>query len=746
MPTYERFKLALTSIDGAQWRLFERLATVFLADEYPSLRPMAAASGDGGMDAMLFQPTDDLEVALQFSVRQDWDNKITQTCERLHNTAPKTRVLVFATNQQVGPKVSQLRRTIRSKFEIFVDVRDAEWFLTRRTASAAVEAEAESFCQLIADPLLSGATAIERQAHALDDLEAKAAFVYLGLQWEDDVREKGLTKLCFDAIVRAVLRDTTPENRMRRNDIKQHVAQLLPAHDPGVRDTQVDGALKRLAKIYIRHYQKLDEFCLTWAERVRLAERLAEMDVLDSALRAELENMLLRVAQEEGIDLPVEILNSTVERSRSVLERILLDRGEAFAETVTHDREVALRFEDVEATVYKDLTVNPTKGVEPRIVAATLSSLLADPPEGIRKYLRSLADTYTLFAFMRETPDVQSAVVKIFADGDIWLDTSVVLPVLAEDLLDPSARSHSAMLSAVRESGSRLYVTEGVIEEITYHIKRSRGYFHAQVEQRDLYGDPPFLLSCYRLSGRNPNDFLRWLETFSGDARPEDDVIDYLEEMFGIEVFDLADLADQADSTLRAQVAEVWQESRDDRDRRLAALGIPPTDQATRTRLVTHDVENYVGVIVRRQIRGERRSAFGYKSWWLTLDGTAFRVHKELIGRLKDKPPASPAISPDFMLNYLAVGPVRARLSRRTEETLPLMLNMSILDAVPKDLLDLADTLRKELVGLPPRVVRRKIRDTLDEARVLMGAQARAGEQGLTDEVKRRLIDQARSR
>ena len=746
MPTYERFKLALTNIDGAQWRSFERLATVFLADEYPSLRPMAAPSGDDGMDATIFQPTDDLEVALQFSVRQDWDTKITQTCKRLHSTAPGTRVLVFATNQQIGPKVSQLRRTIRSKYEIFIDVRDAEWFLTRRNVSAAVEAEAELFSRLIADPLLSGATAIERQAHALDDLEAKAAFVYLGLQWEDDVREKGLTKLCFEAIVRAVLRDTTSEIRVQRDDIKQHVAALLPAHASGVRDAQVDGALKRLSKVYIRHWQKPDEFCLTWAERERLAERLAQMEVLDSALRTELQNMLLRVAEEEGLDLSKELLNSSVERSRAVLERIFLDRGEAFAETVTHDREVELRYEDIEATIYRDLTVNPTKGVEPRIVAATLNSLLADPPEGVRKYLRSLADTYTLFAFMRETPDIQSAVLKIFADGDIWLDTTVVLPLLAEDLLDPSERSHSAMLSAVRESGSRLYVTEGVIEEITSHIRRSRGYFRAQFEQRELYGDEPFLLSCYRLSGRDLNDFERWLENFCGDARPEDDVIDYLEDMFGIEVFGLAELANQADSTLRAMVAEVWQEARDERDRRFVALGLPPTDQATRNRLVSHDVENYVGVIVRRQHRGERRSAFGYKSWWLTLDGTAFRIHKELVGRLKDKPPASPAISPDFMLNYLAVGPVRTRLSRKTEEALPLMLNMSVLDAVPKDLLDLADTLRKELIDLPPRVVRRKIRDTLDEARVILGAQARAGEQGLTKEIKRRLIDQARTR
>jgi hypothetical protein len=746
MISYERFKLALSSVDGAKWREFEKLATVFLAEEYPSLRPMAASSGDDGLDGAIFHAEDDPEVALQFSVRRDWESKIYETCKRLKKTTPDCRLLIFATSQSVGPKLTAVRKKVRADYALFLDVRDAEWFLTRRNSAAAVEAEAEAFSHLIADPLLTGASALERQAQALDDLEAKAAFVYLGLQWQDETREKGLTKLCFEAIVRAVLRDTTSEERMHRDEIKAHVARLLPAHPASQRDIQVDGALKRLSKIFIRHWTKQDEFCLTWNERVRLNDRLAEMETLEAVLRTELTRMLIRVAEEEGVDLPDPLLGVTVERARAVLERILLDRGEAFAGAVTNDREATLRFEDVEATVYKDLATRPTKDIEPRLIAATLTSLMADPPEGVRRYLRSLADTYTLFAFMRETPDVQSAVIKIFADGDIWLDTTVVLPLFAEELLDFSARSHGFMLRAVSESGSRLYVTDGVIEEIASHIKRAKGYARAKHDQRDLYGREPFLLSCYWMSGRDPNDFEHWTENFCGDLRPEDDIADYLSEMFGIEVFNLMELADDADPTLKAMVGEIWHEARDERDKKAIALGYPPTDLGTRNLLVSHDVENYVGVLERRRKLRESRSAFGYKSWWLTLDGTAFRIHRELRERLRDKPPASPAISPDFMLNYLAVGPVRARLSRQTEETLPLMLNMSILDAVPKDLVELADLLRKELVDLAPHVVRRKIRDTLDEARVLLGAQAQAGEAGLTEEIKHRLVRAARTR
>jgi hypothetical protein len=144
------------------------------------------------------------------------------------------------------------------------------------------------------------------------------------VQWEDDTREKGLTKLCFEAIVRAVLRDTTSDNRMPRQQIKEHVASLLPAHEAAARDAEVDGALKRLAKVYIRHWVKQDEFCLTWEERVRLLDRLAEMEALDSALRNELRGMLTHVAQEEGLDVEEPLLTETVDRTRAVLERVLL--------------------------------------------------------------------------------------------------------------------------------------------------------------------------------------------------------------------------------------------------------------------------------------------------------------------------------------------------------------------------------------------------------------------------------------
>lgn len=747
MTDYGRLKLALTRIEGPQWRLFERLATVFLAEEYPSLRPTAQANGDDGMDATLFQPADDPSVVLQFSIRKDWSKKIVETCERLKITAPGTRVLIYGSNQEVGAAANGLKRNLRQQFGLHVDIRDREWFLTNRNHTLANQAEADEFCRTVADPFVSEEVSFGRQAEALEDLEAKAAFVYLGLQWEDDNREKGLTKLCYQALVRAVLRETTSESRMSRAEVKAAVAKLLPAQHAQSRDARVDSALKKLTKVHIRHWTKQDEFCLTWDERVRLKNRLAEMEELDSDLRAHLAHMLHRFFDEEGIICTELVINNTVDLARSTIERILLDRGEAFAEAVVTEAGADLRFEDVEAVVYSDLNKYKTNTVsEPRHVAALVQSALTDPPEDVRAYLRGLSDTYTLFAFMRETPDVQSAVVKIFSEGDIWLDTSVVLPVLAEDLLEDAAdKSHTVMLRAAREAGLKLFVTEGVIEELYSHINRSLGYFRA-IARGDAIGPVPFLLSCYRLNGRDASHFEEWVDNFCGSSRPEDDLAEYLYEALGIDVQDLEEYVAKADENLRIIVGEIWHEARDERDRRQVEAGGVPLDMGTRNRLVSHDVENYVGTQMRRVERKERQSAFGYKTWWLTLDGTAFRVSKELAKRTGGRAAPSPALSPDFMLHYLAVGPVRARLARKTEEVLPLMLNMSILDAVPKDLVELSDILRRELTGRPPHVVRRKIRDTLDQARYLLGAAARAGEQGLNEEIKRKLIAGAKAK
>ncbi|WP_125591981.1 hypothetical protein [Amycolatopsis balhimycina] len=744
--TTERFALALKNLDSTQWRPFERMATVFLESEFPNIRPVSGLSGDGGADALLFSVEDDPSTIIQYSVRVDVSAKISETCKRIKETFPDVNVLVYVTNQPIDSKSVELRRSARANHGIHLDPRGIDWLISVRNMNSATMAEAEELARLVVDPLIAEPDdLIKRQAQALDDTEAKAAFVYLGLQWQDDTREKGLTKVCFEAIVRSVLRDTDSDNRLTRSQVYEMVSSLLPGHHERTMREQVDGALNRLNKKYLRHWQKVDEFCLTWAERVRLADRLTDLEVQDATLREHLTSALTTSASESGIEIDSRQLDTLIDSCRTMIESVLLSRGEAFAVAVSRDQGTDVRPADIEAVVSSVVTKSGKQPLLPvHVIAATLQSLLVSPPPDVRAYLRSLADTYTLFSFMRETPDVQSAVVKIFAEGDIWLDTSVVLPLFAEELLEDDQRAHSELLAAARECGLSLRVTDGVIEELATHVRRCRSYLRA-MSREGAHGSMPFLFNSHRLAGKDDSDLENWLDNFCGKVDPEVDIAEYLLEEHGIDNEPLTDYVNRAPIELRAAVAEVWYENREHKERRQAALGIPAMDATTRDRLVNHDVENYVGIVVRRQERRENRSAFGYKSWWLTLDRTAFRIRDKIAGMIDGKAPATPAISPDFMLNYLAIGPVRKRAGQKTAN-LPLMLNMSVLDAVPEDLLALADELRAKLSDLPARVVRRKIRETLEDARRLLGPKGKAGEVGLSEEIKVKLIAAARAR
>jgi hypothetical protein len=102
-------------------------------------------------------------------------------------------------------------------------------------------------------------------------------------------------------------------------------------------------------------------------------------------------------------------------------------------------------------------------------------------------------------------------------------------------------------------------------------------------------------------------------------------------------------------------------------------------------------------------------------------------VRRKLKDRVAGKLPHSPVMSPDFLINYLAFGPVRGRISRRSDSALPLLLDARANDAFPLELLTLAEEIRTGSKDLPALAVNRKVRDGLDDARRRLGLISRGG-------------------
>lgn len=704
------FKLALERLQPSQWETFEELASSFLAPDFPELRTMAHPSGDGGRDSELFQPDGKPFIACQYSLQKNWKQKIQETATRLSSEFPSVRILIYMSNWQIGAQADKLKKDLLES-GLSLDTRDRNWFLERATIDEVREHAAEQLIDRIARPYLSGEEVISKPSSALSSGEARAALLYLGLQWQDDITQKGLTKLSFDALVRAALRDTYSEDRMSRSKVHEAVHGFLPSADTEVLSRQTDSALARLTKRYIRHWQKQDEFCLTHDEHQRILTRLAEKENEEAAFHNEIthhcEQCLLEIKESDTSDL--EDLQARIPR---IIEKFLFRRGETFVAAVVSGNLNIVKFEQLTDVVLDDLSRHRPAGNitqhMPKMLRTTVLSLLANPTESTQLYLRRLANSYTLFSFLRETPDVQAATRKLFSHGTVWLDTTVLLPLFAEHLEeDENQRKFARLFQACRAAGIELCVTPGVLLEINSHMNIALAC--SQHTASTWYGRTPYLYYQYLRTGQPASTFPKWLSLFRGSERPEDDIAQFLLDMFGARKVGLSEEAKTVSQDLRWAADRLWSAEHQKRRQH------EQIDEATTRQLILHDLETYLGVIALRQT--EQVSELGYRHWLLTLDRIAWAIRDHLREEFRDKTPPSPLLSLDFLVNNLTFGPKRRQLTKADEQSLPIVLAIEMSESMPQDILQIADQVREDNAGLPEYVIRRKVRDAIDRAR-----------------------------
>ncbi len=697
----KQLHFALEQLRSSQWERFEQFASAYLVVDYPSLRTVGR-SGDRGRDAEVVVPPDEPHVVIQYTIAEDWRTKAKGTAKAIHENFPDARVLVYATNQRIGAAADDLRVEIGRDFGLFLDVRDISFFVERCELDTGRAAAADELIADIAQPILAERELVEGSAPALSTGETRAACVHLALEWRDATRDKGLTKLCFEALVRSVLRGTSTDNLLSRKEIRERVAALVSATEPERAGQLTDGALQRLTRRGIQHWTATDEFCLSRAERERARDNLAAMQLKEQELLEALGWEVGRTYEAFGVPIPQSV-TSDAYCVRIAVEILLLRQGEMFAAAVTTGAEIRAGSPDIKSAVQDamssvELTVKHAGGRSVEIFAATVGVVLTEPSEPIQDFFRAYADAYTLFAFLRETPDVQSAVVKLHSIGEIWLDASMVLPVMAETLIDDAAgRRFTNMLAAARECGLKLRVTEGVLEELESNTWNTIQYARKSNTWRST---EPFLAKAFVLSGRQLAELPTWMAEFRGTIRPREDLGVFLTEEHGIEVGSLERYSDAASTELRAVVQEAWHTAHERRRQEGA-------DPNTLARLVAHDVENYLGVVKKRT--HEDANPYGYSTWWLTLDHVAYGVHARLKEDFGREAPDSPVMSPDFMVSYLAIGPLRARLSRETEGRLPLTV-VELQGSSFPELLAEAQKVREAMSDQSDRVVRREVR------------------------------------
>jgi predicted nucleic acid-binding protein len=704
----DRLKFSLESLQPSNWQIFENAATAFLAKEFDNLRTTATTSGDKGRDAELFE-AGNVTVMVQLSIRKDWKTKIDETLTRIQKTFPETRILVYVTNQLIGANADQKKVDVLNSYGIYLDVRDQNWFVDRVYSN---EGAAEALSSKIVDPLLSRKKIIAKIPTALNSLEQQAALIYLELQWQDDVREKSLTKTAFEALVRSVVRDTSSSEPMSRAEILVGVKAILPNLNSREVEQHTNRALAKLSakkdeRRILKYNPAEDVFHTSYEETQRLNEYLLSTAIQEQNLISEITALMHSISDKFVQQPETTEISAVITCARQVLEGYLFSRGEYFSSSIRNGY-----LEVVELQSIKDATISlfskdsSLKSKYIPLVASIVKEIAFSPAPAIKAYLRKLLDAYTLLSLLTATPDVSSAIEKIVGNGSVWLDTNIVLQLITEQMILEEDQSYTKLLQIASDAGLELYITEGVLEELVSQISKAKAFNNYRATWQ---GKVPHLYASFASSRISSQSFNKWIDELAGDERPSDDLADYLDEIFNIKTLSLLEELERIPEQLRFAVQEYWinvhEERRGERGEEI--------DANLMKRLADHDVENYLGVIAKR---ANDKNHLGYSTWWLTLDKAAWPLTNTLRKYYSKDIASSPVMSPDFFAGFLTFGSKRSRISRANELQLPVALGNNIDELIPKELLEIVEKIRSDSVGLSDRVIKRNIRDMVDRA------------------------------
>lgn len=710
---HNRLRFALEQVTVGEWQLFERLCSEFLVDEFPSIRTTAATSGDRGRDGEVFAVPGEERTGFQYSVAVDWASKIRRTVTTLEENGFGYALLVYCSSQRIGSKADELKKQLWKDHKLLLDVRDREWFCDRELDLPAREAASAEFCRYIVDPIVSARGIASVTGAPLALQEGRVALVQLALNSDDRVGDKNLTKTSFDSLVQSALLDTTQAAPLQSAEVTRRVRLLVPHGGEQQVEALVLSALQRLSRKHgpVKHHRGEDTYHLSYEATEKWRSSAAEYLLDQESLEADL------AAGAYGFDPVLDddfsALQAEGQKLRAALETVMFESGEHFVEAVEGGEIHMLSRQTIsESVARQDLKLR----LHPDQAAAAVMDVLAAPSDRTRTHLLRVLDAYTLMAFLQQTPDVQKALSRVFTNAKIWLDTSAVLPVIAETLIDdPAHRLQTSLLRAAVDSGVTLSVTDGVIEELRFHLERCLTYLHSG---SDWEGEVPFVYSAYMLSGRDERAFADWLRNFRGDIHPEHDIEDYLGSTFSVKRHDLRDIADEADVKLRGAVSELFRKKHYNSHHKGRGSKYRKRGENVLDRLAAHDVENAVGVIQLRH--SSARPALGHEVWWLTLDKTAFKLAGWLKQQLGRDAPDTPALSPDYLSQMLRLGPLRRTTAEASR--LPLVIDVARLESVPKELIQAARSKRLEMAGYDEVRIRREVRDELFRIRTAMRA------------------------
>jgi hypothetical protein len=685
----ELVSIALDKVEGST---FER----FVNDFFPSISgsefmPLGGV-GDGGADAFGGDPVYEKggapTVFYQASVQEDFRGKIRHTVKRLRDFGREPRLLTYVTSRTVR-HIDTEEDSLSAELAVTIRIRDGAYIASQVNSDSATRAAFDQHLRYLTDFLRSvGSTGLlSPSAH----VKSPAVYVFLRQELDRRAGDQSLVDAVVDSLALWALEGTDPDKGlfMTVEEVRAKIQSEIPSAEALIRDRlerrlRALGAKDNRGGRAVRWHRKEDLYCLPFETR----KVIEDENIEDETLRLHVLNSFYsRAAHNFSTVLLEDELRQIAHITLRALQLAFEKEGLEFSHFISQGQAVeyptigdSVRAALAEARVSGDHAVSMAAAC-----LATVRGCLYGSTEQERLYLGKLSRTYALLFTLNTEPRLVQYFQDMAADFYLYVGSDLIIRAMSERYLSSADQLVKNTLLLAARAGSKMVLTEPVLEEVLTHLQATDREYHNYfegIEHRVTYdmasNAPKILLRTYLYSrlkddadGGGPFNWPNFIEQFISykslhKSEAMEQLRRYLQATFSMEYRTKDDLRQLVSAEKVDQIAELLGEQK--RDHRLAE----------------NDALLACAVYGRRRRRREQAqvSEFGYQTWWLTNETAILRHTRPLAS---ENSGARYMMRPDFLLNFLTFAPRLADVRRTFGRVFPSLLGIQLSKRMDED-------------------------------------------------------------
>jgi hypothetical protein len=683
------------ALDRCDTTAFEKYAqTVFGSVLGNTFKPLGGHK-DGGADGFVepdIQEDDKRpSVFFQASKEVDTEGKISRTINSLKKAKRDPKTLLYATSRIVK-NIDKLQTELDDKTGVNIRIYDQQFFEQRSNHSADVQA---AFFQHLQPAImfLEKALAPSYPSEAVLP-NARIVSAFLSQEVERRIGISHTLESVTDALILWALEETDPEANkfLTIPEIVARVEDVIPTAKQffkGAVETRVKAlSTKHEGNRLVNVYQKAGKYCLPFDSRETLAAHTREDETLKVVVSSGIQD---RISGACDVSPTTDMMDRLTKVVHRVLEIVFETQGfeasrhflgqAAQPESNLADRHI---YEIAEEQMTKaGFKLNDNSGLLLAVKQA-LRGIFYQSTKEERAFCARLARTYILLFTIKNTPEVINYFNTMSKHLTLYVGSDLLVRAISEFYLAPEDQMTVNALKIIKQAGSRLILTESMLEEVHTHIWGTHLEYTNHYQEVDAYVDlalasqaSKILIRAYyyvkldkERTGR-PATWTQYLNNFLTPSKltaPLADATmrelrDSLCHRFGLEFEQKETTEGFVDDEEAVKLAARIQEMRSKREE-----------------IAENDAQMILRIEAERKNEKFSGNPYGYRTWYLTQDSVSNIAFAYCFKSRRDK---KFVMRPEFLLNYIAYNPTDEAVRQSLKAIFPSVLGVRLGSRLP---------------------------------------------------------------